>query len=429
MIDQECLAGDPASYRTVYSINTAKDFPLSVSLQKRWKRNKSQNPFQGCSIPGHFPFPAIFIESGVFPFYFSFMKLFHLIAALATVSAAVFAQDYAEITPETKDGRLIYESWCARCHGMDGSGPVEGIELDTPVPDMRDCSFNTREPRRDWKAVILDGGPARGLSMTMPAWRTALTEEQADAIIDHIKTFCPEKSWVSGELNFRRAQITEKAFPENEALVIPTYQYGRSRTLTTKFLYEGRIGPEAQWEISLPLVTRPDPRANGIGDIEVAGKYAVHHDSESLSILSLGLEAGLPTGSESRGLGDGVWRVSPFLAAAKGYENLFFQTSIKLEKPLEAGAEAELFCNFAATAPMTDEKMGLFPTLELNIVKVLGSSASTVFLTPQLYIGVVKRGHIALSVGAQIPIAGEKPYDFRIVSFLLWEYADGGLWW
>ncbi len=354
------------------------------------------------------------------------MKSFLVIGCF--LAPTLQAQEFPEITPETKDGKLIYESWCSRCHGIDGSGKVEGLELDTPVPDMTDCGFNTREPRRDWKAVILHGGPERGLSMTMPAWSEALTAQQADAVIDHMKTFCPEASWPSGELNFRRAHVTAKAFPENEALVIPTYQHAKNRTATTKFVYESRIGPGGQWEVSVPFSSNTDPRGTGLGDIELAGKYTVLHDASSLSIISLGLESGLPTGDRAKGLGGGSWKISPFVAAAQGFGDLFVQSSIKLEKPLKTGAEAELFYNIAFTVPLTEEKMGFFPMVELNGITVPGET-TTLFLTPQLYWGLVKRGHIALSVGIQVPVAGVKPFDYRILSFLLWEYADGGLWW
>ena len=42
---------------------------------------------------------------------------------------------------------------------------------------------------------------------------------------------------------------------------------------------------------------------------------------------------------------------------------------------------------------------------------------------------LVKRGHVAFSFGAQVPVAGTKSFDYRLLGFFLWEYADGGLWW
>lgn len=328
--------------------------------------------------------------------------------------------------PDTSDPKAMYEAWCARCHGSDGRGLVEGLELDTPVPDFTDCSFTSREPRSDWLAVILDGGPARGLAMTMPAWREALNEHQAEAIINHIKTFCTDSGWPPGELNFRRAHRTTKAFPENEALVIPTYD--RSR-FDTKFVYERRIGSAGQWEIALPFASASDPGGgSGLGDAEVAGKYVLHFDESSASILSLGLEVGVPMGDETRRLGAGHWKVAPFLAGAKGWGRITLQTSVKTEKVLGT-SEVEVSYNVALTLPLTREKMGLYPMIELNGVTEGLNGATALFVTPQIYAALVRRGHIAVSVGAQIPLTRYRPFEYRILGFFLWEYADGGLWW
>ena len=108
-------------------------------------------------------------------------------------------------------------------------------------------------------------------------------------------------------------------------------------------------------------------------------------------------------------------------------KTLFLQSSIKYEQPLK-GTESELLYSAAFTYPLTQEKKGLILMVEFNGVSSLQEGNATLYLTPQLHVGLVKRGHIALSVGTQFPVAGEKPFDYRIVAFLLWEYADGGLW-
>ncbi len=347
------------------------------------------------------------------------MRSFVLFAVLLMGAAFPAAAQEADQVPAS--GKELYEAWCSRCHGLDGRGPAEDLQLDTPVPDLADCSFNSREPRRDWKAVILYGGSARGLSMTMPAWSEALTKKQADSIIDHIKTFCTEQSWPAGELNFRRAHGTTKAFPENEALLIPTFTM-KELTSTTKLVYEERIGPVGQWEISVPFESHTLSETR-IGDVELAGKITLFHNANQLSIISAGIETTLPTGTF------GAWKISPFVAAAKGYGKFVIQASVKVEKPLETGFEDEVLYNVALTIPLTSEKQGLYPMLELNGIKALGHSEHTILLTPQVYFAPGKRGHIALSAGTQIPGGGTKPFDYRIVLFLLWEYADGGLWW
>jgi cytochrome c553 len=331
------------------------------------------------------------------------------------------------------DGKLLYEDYagCASCHGADGKGDVEGLALDPMPPDLTDCSFNSREPRRDWQAVIKHGGPVRGLSESMPAYGEVLDEAQVQKIIEHLKTFCADRGWPQGDLNFRRPQITSKAFPENETLLIPSYTKQPNESAVTKFIYERRFGSRGHWEIAVPFAAEfGTPSASGLGDIELSAKYVLLDRLSALAILSGGLEAVLPTGESSLGIGSGSWKLAPYLAAGKGFDSFFVQSSLKGEFPLESDAgESELLFNLAFTLPLTKEKKGLFPMLELNTITALETGDTAMLLTPQLYIGLVKRGHVAFSLGGQIPVAGERPFDYRILSFLLWEYADGGLWW
>jgi mono/diheme cytochrome c family protein len=181
------------------------------------------------------------------------MKRYPCALLLGVMLSDAFSQedDFSKML----DGKLLYEEYagCASCHGFDGKGMVEGVSLDPPPPDLTDCSFNSREPRRDWQAVIVHGGQARGLSMSMPAYGEVLTEAQIEAIIGYLKTFCLDQSWPPGEVNFRRPQITSKAFPENEALFIPTYTSAENNAATTKFVYEKRWGRKGHWEIAVPF--------------------------------------------------------------------------------------------------------------------------------------------------------------------------------
>jgi hypothetical protein len=67
--------------------------------------------------------------------------------------------------------------------------------------------------------------------------------------------------------------------------------------------------------------------------------------------------------------------------------------------------------------------------LELQQTQALDSAvhAATV-LGPTLYWPLSRRGHVAVGVGAQLPVAGTRPYDWLLGSFVLWDYADGPPW-
>ena len=102
-------------------------------------------------------------------------------------------------------GRDVYQTACVSCHGIEGKGaPRTAVGFDTRLPDFTDCSFATKEPDGDWSATIHNGGPARGFSPIMPAFRDVLDEEQIDNVIGHLRSFCTNRSWPRGELNFPR---------------------------------------------------------------------------------------------------------------------------------------------------------------------------------------------------------------------------------
>lgn len=141
-------------------------------------------------------------------------------AALSTawaLPATAVAQEPDAKAPQS--GQRLYQSACAGCHAADGTGLSESeLGFETPMPDFTDCSFASREPDDDWFAVIHGGGPTRAFDRMMPAFGAALSDEEIEAILAYVRSFCTDASWPRGELNFPRAMFTEKAYPEDEAV-------------------------------------------------------------------------------------------------------------------------------------------------------------------------------------------------------------------
>src|SRR5262249_40687859 len=118
-------------------------------------------------------------------------------AALATFGAA---------GAEKSDGTRMFEADCAACHASDGRGRSSAeVGFDLPLPNFTDCSFATREPDSDWSAIIHRGGPQRGFDRIMPAFENALSDDEIDALIDHLRKFCTSPRWPRGDLNIPRA--------------------------------------------------------------------------------------------------------------------------------------------------------------------------------------------------------------------------------
>lgn len=356
-------------------------------------------------------------------------------------SALPQQNDTDDIPLEQMNGRQIYAAFCSRCHGDDGRGdvPAELIEnMEVAPPDLTEPYFSSREKRRDWYAVIARGGGARGLSMAMPAWDEALSVQQIHETVAYLKSFVDQSKYPQGELNFIRGHYTTKAFVEQEALLIPSHQFtkegGRTVRETRVLLYyANRFGNRFQYEAKLPVhsITRTPSTAIGVGDLELGVKNAFYDNYETMTIVSAGAELSLPTGSRTRGFGAGTVVGVPFVAAGQGIgAHVQLSTSAKLELPFDrAKADPEFRASLLTVLTLPESKQGFFPGVELFYRKNMAVPEYTLSLVPQVYWGITARGHLAVSLGTEIPLAGTRPFDGRVVAFFLWDYVDGGLWW
>jgi mono/diheme cytochrome c family protein len=365
-----------------------------------------------------------------------FLSLLCPLFLLAQEDTTQQAIDFEVI--KTMNGRQIYETFCAKCHGIDGKGNIpEEIKQnwDVPPPDFTDGYFNTREPRKDWYAVIKYGGPVRGLSQTMPAFGDVFSDEQIYDVIEHIKSFVDQKKYPQGELNFIRAHYVTKAYVEQEALLIPTYtkfENGHNVSDTKVLLYyANRFATRFQYEVKLPVQNLKSCVQNttGIGDLELGLKYAFYDNYKNLSILTAGFEFSLPTGSEAKGFGKGTVVIVPYIAGAKGIgEKIELQGSVKIEAPVnKSKGNPELIYAISSTLILPEGRRGIFPGVELLGTKNLGSSEHTISLVPKIYIALTRRGHLAISIGREIPIYGGTPFKYRYIGFILWDYIDGSI--
>src|ERR1700730_6777464 len=126
-------------------------------------------------------------------------------------------------SPDARKGEKVYKGGCIACHGSEGTGaPMAGTLFARPdmFPDFTDCAGTTPEPNGNWKAVIVHGGPSRGLSQIMPAFGDLLTDKEINDVIAYPRGVCKNVHHDPlGELNLPRALVTEKAFPENEIVI------------------------------------------------------------------------------------------------------------------------------------------------------------------------------------------------------------------
>jgi len=51
----------------------------------------------------------------------------------------------------------------------------------------------------------------------------------------------------------------------------------------------------------------------------------------------------------------------------------------------------------------------------------------TLSLYPQMWVRLSRLGHVAASLGAELPAVGPEPRHPRLIGFVLWDYGDAGL--
>jgi mono/diheme cytochrome c family protein len=327
-------------------------------------------------------------------------------------------------------GRELYTQGCQSCHGADGRGNPQWESPVRPIP-FTDCG-TTAEPTEAWTATIRKGGASRGLDRAMPAFEGAYADDEIAAIVDFIRTFCPDHDrYPPGDLNFRRLLKTGKAFPEQEVVLRASHRPDDAAQETElEVVYENRLGKTFQYELVLPMRTGTSVSGEGagLGDVEVEVKKAVYWSRGRLEILSLGVGLSLPTGSQDQGLGSGTVSFAPFAAFGKAWGRTLLQLNAGAEVPADA-AKANPELRYAAGmshafgAPTT----AFTPALELVGSYDTETHEHDYALLGELSKPLNKLGHVIASVGFQAPIR-PKDESWKLELYLLWDFGDGPFW-
>lgn len=305
-------------------------------------------------------------------------------------------------------GAALYQAWCKSCHGADGRGvPAASTKLEVPPANLADCRASTAEAEHRWIGIVASGGAAYGLSLDMPAYGEAATPEQIRAVVRYARSLCGESGWPPGDLNFPRAFLVEKAFPENEVVVT---NHGRGQEL----IYERRVGKRLQVEGAARSVF--DSLSRPFESVTAAVKYTLWHSLERRALASLGLETTPPLGRRDR------WEVEPFLAVGVNPGAvLLLQGEV-----VGTWEEAEGVTGFSYRLGVGRELGRLVPMVEAGWdVPVEGERALSFY--PQLWVQLSRLGHVAASVGAELPAVGPEPRHPKLTAFILWDYGDAPL--
>ena len=337
---------------------------------------------------------------------------------------------------QSPDGRALFKDNCATCHGADGRGDRKVSDVGFPyqMPNFHDCSFANREADSDWSSIIHRGGPRRAFPRTMPAFDQALSDDEIDAIIGYLRSFCEKSGWPRGEFNFPLALFTEKAFPEDEVLNRTTFNTSGARDITSTSIYEKRFGPRGQLEVNLPFSSIDSGAGvkTGIGDIGVAWKQNLLADVDSGTIFSMLGEVVLPTGNAARGLGKGTFSFETHALFAKSLPGDFFlQGDIFGEFPAGKGLPKEAHARLSLGRTFADDEgwgRSWSPQVELLTWHEFSPGAQVDWdIVPQLQVNLSKRQHILASAGLRVPLNNTTERKPVFVFYILWDWYDAGL--
>jgi hypothetical protein len=355
--------------------------------------------------------------------------------ALVTITLTVSCPGIGLAGQARRDrgGAELYQDACVACHGPDGRGAArDRVGFDTSLPDFSDCRFATPEPDADWIAVIHRGGPARAFDRRMPAFGDALADDEIARIVEHLRGFCRDTSWPRGELNLPRALFTEKAFPENEAVMTTSLAASGDGAIDHALVYEQRFGARNQLEVALPFsaIRHAGDWTGGFGDLSIAGKRVLAHSLERGAILSVSTELIVPTGEDR--IGGGVTRIEPFVAFGQLLPaDRFIQAQAGIELSTHrARAPHEAFWRVAFGQSFSQQRFGRTwsPALEILGARELESGQPIAWdVVPQMQVTLSRRQHIAFSGGVRLPVNQRESRHPQIVMYLLWDWADGGL--
>jgi hypothetical protein len=337
------------------------------------------------------------------------------------------------------EGRAIFRATCMACHGVDGRGAPEasrGFEAPPTFPDFTGCRATAREPDRFWSAIIHNGGTARGFSEIMPAFREALPSDQIARVIAYVRGFCREPAWPHGNMNFPRALVTEKAFPEDEIVMDFAIGAEGDASFTDKVVYEKRLGARGQLDLSLPFRwQKPSPGnwMGGAGDLVTGYKHVLLSNPRTGSILSLAGEVVWPTGNAARGMGKGVTVFESFASYGQVLPKgsfLQFQSGVELPTHTDDANRAVFWRTVMGKSFAPDKGLGRMwsPMVELLADRELATGQRINWdLVPQFQVTLNRRQHLRANIGIRLPVNDYGPRSTQVLFYLLWDTFDGGV--
>jgi cytochrome c oxidase cbb3-type subunit 3 len=111
--------------------------------------------------------------------------LLGLVSAAAAATAATTTA--CEKKADAAQGRDLFASTCARCHGANGAGGLPVFDGGPSPRHFHDHTFQNERTDEQLKLTIING---KGTGM--PSFGTIFDEQQLRSLVAHVRSFDPE---------------------------------------------------------------------------------------------------------------------------------------------------------------------------------------------------------------------------------------------
>ena len=238
-------------------------------------------------------------------------------------------------------------------------------------------------------------------------------------------------------LHFSHPLITESPSPDTKVRVdyffahnITAEDFEEAELTTIRFEAEYAFTPWLSVEINTPYsFINPDgaPRHDRLDTVDIGLKYANFTFADQGLLLGGGIEFGLPTGSEEKGIGsDHILDFEPFLDFGWKVDDLETIGFLSFGIPLNQGpvneANLELGWNLSLLYHLTDRIM---PMLEFNGTRVFGGAEGgfdMVNITPGIKVQPMENPNLQVGFGVSLPLTDDRESDLQTVLSVFWHF-------
>ena len=236
------------------------------------------------------------------------------------------------------------------------------------------------------------------------------------------------------ELHFSHPLIVESPSPDTKVRFDYFYRRFRSGQRATentaRVEFEYAFRPTFSVEVNLPYTFRQvegDPRVNHADSMDVAVKFANPVFKEHHILLVYGVEFGLPTGSDSKGIGSGhIIDVAPYFGAGVKREKVevvgFTSVSVPMNK--RVGDEDTTTLGYQLSF-LFKPSPSFQPVIEFDGrtgLNGFGRGNTVVNLSPGIKFRPLHSEHWQLGAGVGFPITGRKDFNTRFVASAFYHF-------